>query len=560
MILVMDKPLIGIIGGKGKMGQYFADFFVKNGYEVLVSDTGTKTTNKELAKKADVVLVSVPMDKTEAVIAEVAPLLKPSQLFMDLTSLKEIPVKAMLKSKASVIGLHPMFGPTHDMAGQVIVVSMARPGKWGKWLTELLEKNHVTLRLMKPEEHDSMMAYVQVLSHFSDLVLADTLRVSKIPIEAFLKISSPVYRLKLDMMGRLLHQDPKLYANIQLRNPQSRRVIRDFLERSLEWFNTVKTGDSAKFESLFKGATHYLSDFAQTAYQESNRVLHLMKGESPMRFEDKSEKYEVAILGPAGSYSEAALSEARSGLKPLYLPTIAAVFEAVEKEKVKSGLVPLENSSSGSVRETLDELYARKVSIHASHAHTVDLVLAGSKKVQPQSLKRLYSHPQALLQCRDFIKKHLGKAQLIPMPSTAAAVEFVGRTRDPEEAAIASLHAANLWDLEVLASGLQGKENNITTFVWISKAVPAVQKGDSRMLICFTFSKDKPGSLVHALQVFKDAGVNLTRIESRPNPKVSGDHVFYVEMEAGLHDKNTQAALKGLKGVVKEYRVLGSYS
>jgi prephenate dehydratase/prephenate dehydrogenase len=556
----MDKPLIGIIGGKGKMGQYFADFFVKAGFEVLVSDAGTKTTNKELAKKADVVIVSVPMDKTEAVIAEVAPLLKPSQLFMDLTSLKEGPVRAMLKSKASVIGTHPLFGPTHDIAGQVIVVSLARPGKWGKWLTGLLEKNHVIVRPMKPEEHDSMMAYVQVLSHFSDLVLADTLRASKIPIETFMKYQSPVYKLKLDMMGRLLHQDPKLYANIQLKNPHARRVIRDFLERSLEWFNTVKTGDSAKFEGLFKEASRYLGDFAEGAFRESNRVLHLMKGESPMRFEDRDEKYEVAILGPSGSYSEAALSEVRPGVKPLYLPTIASVFEAVEKGKVKSGLVPLENSSSGSVRETLDELYARKVSIHASHAHTVDLVLAGSKKGQLKALKRVYSHPQALLQCREFIKKHLSKAQMIPMPSTAAAVEFVGRTRDPEEGAIASLHAANLWDLEVLASGLQGKEDNVTTFVWITKAAPSAQKGDKRLLVCFTFSKDKPGSLVHALQIFKDHAVNLTRIESRPNPKVSGDHVFYVEMEGGLHDKNAQAALKGLKVTVKELRILGSYS
>ena len=121
--------IIGILGGNGKMGHAFAEFFRKNGETVLIADRGTPLSNREVAKKADVVLVAVPIDLAERILTEIAPLVRKNALFLDVTSIKEKPVTAMLKSHASVIGMHPMCNETTFGPGQILIYCPACPGK-----------------------------------------------------------------------------------------------------------------------------------------------------------------------------------------------------------------------------------------------------------------------------------------------------------------------------------------------------------------------------------------------------------------------------------------------
>jgi len=130
----MTQPVIGIIGGKGRMGSHFASFFQDRGLQVLVSDVGTKLTNEELAIQTDITIVSVPMDKSEEVIKKIVQKVPGSSALMDLTSIKSAPVKQMLKGNCEVLGMHPMFGESNHIPGQAVVLCKTKKaGQWSKW-------------------------------------------------------------------------------------------------------------------------------------------------------------------------------------------------------------------------------------------------------------------------------------------------------------------------------------------------------------------------------------------------------------------------------------------
>ena len=211
----------GIIGGTGKMGRLFVPVFERAGYEVCVSGSSTTVTNATIARTCDLVIVSVPIHDTVRIINEIAPHLREDQLLCDFTSLKSDPVRAMLRSKAEVIGLHPMFGPTvSSISGQTIVMCPARTADARlDQLKSIFLKEGAICTITTPEEHDRMMAIVQGLTHFVTICLADTIRRLGVDIQETEKFMSPVYQIELSLMGRLLSQDPAMYADILEQNP-----------------------------------------------------------------------------------------------------------------------------------------------------------------------------------------------------------------------------------------------------------------------------------------------------------------------------------------------------
>ncbi|MBU1935291.1 prephenate dehydrogenase/arogenate dehydrogenase family protein, partial [Patescibacteria group bacterium] len=371
----MEKPVIGIIGGKGKMGKYFTEFFERNGYSVIISDKQTKLTNRQVAKKADVVIISVPIDKTEEVIREVAPHIKKSGLLMDLTSFKVFPMEAMKKTKASYLGCHPLFGPTAPIEGQLAILCPGKGKKWFNWLKDLLAKNKVIVRELPAKKHDEFMAYIQALTHFSDIALVDALRKSKIPIQKFISYESPVYRLELDMIGRILNQDPNLYANIQIQNPSSSKVIKSFIKSCEELAKTIDQKNIKGNTDIFKKCAKYLDGFCKTAMEESDKLLSYLNLIPELPTTSDKPKGDIAVLGPKNTYSDMALKNYRPKIKPDYVSSIAEVFELIKKGKVKEGLVPIENSLTGSVRETLDELYHNNIWIEKVISQPIHLAL-----------------------------------------------------------------------------------------------------------------------------------------------------------------------------------------
>lgn len=542
------------------MGKYFAEFFERNGYQVIISGRKTPLSNIDVAKKADVVIVTVPIDITRDIIHEIAPHVRKDALLMDFTSLKEFPIKAMLKSKASVIGLHPLFGATNAIEGQVVVMCPARPGKWKPWIKNLLESNKVIVRELTPAKHDEMMSYVQVLTHFSNIAMADTLQKANIPIETFLKYQSPVYREKLVMMGRILSQDPHMYADIQILNSRSHEVLADYLESCKQLKEIVNNDDASSFTKIFKRASKYLGEFTDVATDESTRLIDLMYGKpaAVTTVAPKKGEYDMAVLGPKNTYSDLAIKKFKPKAKVFYAPAIAEVVEMVEKGIVKEGFVPIENNLTGSVRETLDELFERNVSIQKVMAFPIHLALVAHKKLPLKNIKTVYSHPQPLMQTRHFLRDNLHDANLVPMASTVAALERIERRKQSEAAAIASIPAAKSSGLTIIHKNIEDNKANTTFFALITKK-PTVSPKAKRTSLAFTFSKDSPGTLFTVLEDFAGAGINLTKIESRPNPKVHGEYVFYIDFDGNAKDSSTKQVLTKVKKKVAELKILGCY-
>ena len=560
----MQKKVIGIIGGKGAMGKYFTSFFERNGYKVLISGRKNPLSNKQLAKKADVVIVSVPIDKTEEVINEVAPHIKKSGLLMDFTSLKVFPMKAMKQTKAGYLGCHPLFGPTTPIEGQLVILCPGRSSKWMNWFKKLLEANKVIVKTMTPKKHDQLMAYVQALTHFSDIALSDVLRKSGLPVKDMVTIQSPVYRLELDMMGRILNQDPNLYANIQIGNPLSIKVMKDFMKSCEQLTDIVKNKDVKAFTRYFNRNKKYLGEFTEQAMVESNRLIKEMLGSgipSQKPPKDLAKKYDLAVLGPKNTYSDIAAKRYSPKAKIWYTSSINEIFILVREGKIKYGFVPIDNSLTGSVRETLDELYEEDVWIADMTSLPIHLSLMGPKKTSLKKIRTVYSHPQPFLQSRRFIKKNMPNAVCLPVASTSAALARVSKDQDSNTAAIGSESGAKKYGLKIIKNHIEDIEGNTTYFAVIRKnsKLKTLNPNARKTSIAFNFDKDSPGSLFTVLKDFADNKINMTKIESRPSSKVQGEYVFYIDFEGNIKSPIVKKALGQIKKKVARLKVLGCY-
>jgi prephenate dehydrogenase len=267
---------IGIIGGTGLMGRWFEKFFVRLGYRVLIASRKTKLTLEECAKNSDIVIVSVPINATIDVIKKVAPLVKKEGLLMDFTSLKSEPLKAMLEnSKCSVLGLHPVFGPgVQNLKNQTIVLCPGRGKEWQKRIQDILLKEGAKLKITSAIKHDKMMSVIQGVIHFSSITISHVLKELEIDINESQDFSSPIYKLRMDMVGRILNQNPNLYADIEIENPQTAKALKAYLETCSKLYNIIKNKDKQAFVSYFEDAADYLGDFKKEAEQYSDYLIH----------------------------------------------------------------------------------------------------------------------------------------------------------------------------------------------------------------------------------------------------------------------------------------------
>ncbi len=229
----MDKFSVGIIGGTGGIGRWFADFFRREGHVVHVTGRTTGMDIPGLATASQVIIVSVPIGVTCEVIRKVGPFLKEDALLMDLTSLKEEPVRVMLAASASeVIGCHPLFGPgIPSLAGQNIALCPGRGERWLPWLKALLERKGARVVVTTPRRHDEIMAIVQGLNHLNTIALGLVLHEAGMKEEDLEKFTTPIFRMKMKIMEKVFGR-PDLYAEILTLNPHVGRIC-DLYEKNL---------------------------------------------------------------------------------------------------------------------------------------------------------------------------------------------------------------------------------------------------------------------------------------------------------------------------------------
>ena len=266
----------------------------------------------------------------------------------------------------------------------------------------------------------------------------------------------------------------------------------------------------------------------------------------------------IAFLGPEGTYTEeAALQyDATADLQPF--PTIAAVGTAVSSGMTDEGVVPIENSLEGSVTYTLDLLISQSgLSISREIVLPIEHYLMGSPGTRAADIQVIFSHPQALAQCRAFLERCFPNVQQTASLSTVAAVIDM-KDSEVAAAAIAPRRASELYDVEILGQNIQDNTSNVTRFVVLGEQDHA-PTGRDKTSICFSYQEDSPGLLYRALGAFAERGVNLAKVESRPTKESLGRYIFLIDCEGHREDAAVKETLETLRGQVGMLKVLGSY-
>ena len=267
----------------------------------------------------------------------------------------------------------------------------------------------------------------------------------------------------------------------------------------------------------------------------------------------------LGYLGPPGTFSHtAALAYARGGgYEPLCCSGLESIFRRIENGGLEAGVVPAENSTCGTVGETLDLLSAVEgVYITGELLLPVRQHLLARPGVKPGEIKRVYSHPQALAQCRHFLQEQLPGVPVIETVSTADAAMTVSGMVEPA-AAVGSVSAADTYGLQVLWTGVQDGKDNVTRFLVLGRG-KAVVNGRARTSLAMAI-QDRPGALYHILREFALRKINLTRIESRPAGSKLGDYIFFIDFLGGEQEPPVQAAIAGIREFALWVRLLGSY-
>lgn len=264
-----------IVGGNGRMGRRLGPALAQRGHHIAGIEPDDGQDPALVAHEADIVMIAVPMSVAAEVTAQYGPLIRPDALLCDINSLKKEVCDAMARNCAGqAIGLHPMFGPTvHLLRRQKVVVCPVRPGPRTDWLRAELGAMGMELIEADPQTHDKIMAVVQVLVHFSTLVMGEALRKTGVSIGDSLRFTSPIYRLELAFVGRLFAQNPELYAEIEMTNPHGPEVRRCFLEAANELNDVVEHGDRDVFNSMFREVGKYFTGFSDEAMQLSDIII-----------------------------------------------------------------------------------------------------------------------------------------------------------------------------------------------------------------------------------------------------------------------------------------------
>jgi chorismate mutase/prephenate dehydratase len=271
----------------------------------------------------------------------------------------------------------------------------------------------------------------------------------------------------------------------------------------------------------------------------------------------QQEPLKVAFLGPEGTFTQTAvLNHFGHSVRALPLGSIDEVFHEVEAASADFGVVPIENSTEGSVNNTLDRFLTSplkicgEVELRIRH-HLMGMMTALSRVV------RVCSHPQSLAQCRQWLEEHLPGVEQVPVSSNA---EGARRARDEKgSAAIAGETAAEVYGLKVLAAEIEDRADNTTRFLVLGRKLFAPSGDDRTTLIVSVGHTDAPGALYRLLEPLARHRVSLTRIESRPSRRRKWDYVFFMDLEGHADEPHVARALLALKKRASLFRLLGSY-
>ncbi|ABR54733.1 Prephenate dehydrogenase [Methanococcus vannielii SB] len=292
--------IISIIGGTDGLGKWFASFLKNKGFTVIVSGRDNikgkeaekelgvlyTSSNVEASKKGDIVIISVPINVTDSVIKEVAPHVKPGSLLMDITSIKEGPSKLMKEYSNEgvfILPSHPMFGPeTPSLKRQVVILTPIEGeiNPFFKKIRKFLENEGAKVIVVSPKEHDKIMGVVQGLTHFVYISLGSTLKDLEIDIKESRNFASPIYELMINIIARIIGQNPYLYADIQMHNSQIINIHEAFIKNCEKISKIVQEQDRDSFVENMKNSAEHFGNETKRGLNCSNKAVYAISREN----------------------------------------------------------------------------------------------------------------------------------------------------------------------------------------------------------------------------------------------------------------------------------------
>ena len=330
--------------------------------------------------------------------------------------------------------------------------------------------------------------------------------------------------------------------------------------------------EKEKLQRIEEMSDPELSDYTFTLFSmlmelsrsRQNRILHRESPETraieaalrdtPQLFPEKAI---VACQGVEGAYSGIACEKLFARPSIFYFSSFDAVFTAVEKGLCRYGVIPVENSTAGTVNAVYDLMVKHDFRIVRSIRINVDHNLLLRPGTKAEDITEIYSHGQALTQCAGFLQR-FPNAKIIPCENTAVAAKMVAESADPGVAALSSRSCAKLYGLEILMASVQDSDNNYTRFICISKNLEIYPGADHTSLMMVI--RDEPGTLHHVLARFYVLGINMHKLESRPIPGRNWEYRFYFDLDTSVYSPKFIQLMGELGDICEEYEYLGSYS
>ena len=266
----------------------------------------------------------------------------------------------------------------------------------------------------------------------------------------------------------------------------------------------------------------------------------------------------IACQGTEGAYSQIAGTRMFKSPKIMYFKSFDSVFSAIESGFCQYGILPIENSSAGSVKKVYDLMLRHKFYVVRSCRLKIDHNLLAAPGVKKEDIREIFSHQQALDQCAGYLEQFGPDVKITRCENTAMAAEAVAKSERRDIAAIASYDCASLYGLKCLESDIQDRGNNYTRFICISKKLE-IYPGANRTTVMMTLPH-RPGSLCRALSRFYSLGINITKLESRPLPERDFQVMFYFDLETSVYSGECGRMIDDLDSISEDFRYLGSYS
>ena len=324
-------------------------------------------------------------------------------------------------------------------------------------------------------------------------------------------------------------------------------------------------------EEVLKKAVDNLNDkdYAKEAKEFLNSIMEISRGLQKRKIESQDNNMEfdikldninldakIGFQGVPGAFSEEALIKIfGEDSNRFSYEEFEDVFEAIENDEIKYGVLPIENSSTGAISKVMDLLKKYDFHILAEETIKINQHLMGIRGTKLEDIKEVYSHAQGIEQSSEFLKQYDWK--LIPFHNTATSAKFVKDTGDKSKAAIAGIRSAKIYDLEIIEECINTLKDNTTRFVVIGKEL-VVPKNADKVSVAFTV-ENKSGKLFNILRYFAENNINMIKIESRPMKDAPWSYLFYVAFEGSIESNEAKKALELIKNSSEYFRLLGAY-